>query len=492
MNKVLKYSAAALSVLFVLISFSVACANDEKSINGMTNQKTSFNIVGLFEIEENSAASTTPSDNDKLATIPAMCISLDKAVEMALADHPDLKIALAQIDAADAKYRQAKSSLGIRLNVGGSYTRIDPVAEAKLSFIPNRPPTIIKLGDNNNFSGKAVLDKVITTFGQLEYAVAAAYIQIGVQRSNYEAVRQNIIFRVKEAYFTALKTEGYVKVAKDNLDISLHNLQVTKEMYSAGVVPRYEVLRAELGVSTAKQYLIAAENAAEMSKASLKNILGINQSVPLKLVEYVEVINLSADPDTAQSLAEKNRPEIQAMLMSQKAVKCLLESARRGQWPVLAFNSNYERKTVSGFNANQDLWTNTVVLSFPLFDGGKTAAQFDEQKANLQQLEQQLINLSRGIQLEVKQAVLKLNEMEARLESAAKDVETSLEGYEIAQTRYENGISTGLELDDAKKKLNEAKVNYLNVRYDYNIAYAYLEKATATSWKGETVTDEKK
>jgi len=74
--------------------------------------------------------------------------------------------------------------------------------------------------------------------------------------------------------------------------------------------------------------------------------------------------------------------------------------------------------------------------------------------------------------------------MEAKMDAARKDVETAREGYQIALARYENGISTTLELDDARRSYSNSQAIYINILYEYGIAVAKLEKATATEWKG--------
>jgi outer membrane protein TolC len=413
-------------------------------------------------------------------------LNLEKAVEVALAGNPDVKIARARVEEARGAYQRAKSGLGIKFNLAGSYTRLDPANEARFQMDPSQPARTIKLTDENNFGVRAVLEKIITTFGQLEYAVAAAALQVGAWEGNYEATRQNVILSTKEGYLQALRSSGLADVAGEKLKVVEQQLRITNDLFKAGVIPRYEVLRNELVLSQARQMLIIARNREKLAMASFLNVLGLDRNAPVCLDKEGEVVIIKADMEKAQAMAIENRPEIKALLLSRQALAYMLESAKRGHNPILSFTSTVENKTISGFNANPTTWSNMFVLAIPLSDGGNTAGKIREASSQLEQLEQNIAKLYLGFQLEVEQAILTLKEVEARLDSARKDVATSQEGYAIALTRYQNGLSTIVELDDALTVLYESKTNLLLTEYEYKISVARLERATAANWRGES------
>lgn len=417
-------------------------------------------------------------------------LDLEKAVDIAVANNPQLKAAEAQVRQAHGEYLEARSALNFKFNISGTYTRIDPVTEAEFSLSPGMPTQKIKLGSNDNYSAKAVLQKIITTFGKIEYKIAAAYLQVEVYRQSYNATRQNVIFKTKQGYFQVLRAMGLVRVARENVEIAQKQLKVTRDMFEAGIVPRFDVLRAQLAVSRARQGLIKAQNGRDLAISSLLNVLGKDLETKVNLSDEKDFDEIEVNLDKAQELAIKNRPEVRAARLSYQSVKFLEESAKRGKSPTLLFTSSFENKTTSAFSSTPNTWAQMLVLSVPIFDGGETKAKIKQAKAQLDNLKNTIAFLYQNIQLEVKQAVLNLEEISAKLEAARKDLETARERHSIAVARYENGISTSLELDDARRELNAAKINYVNLQYEYKIAVAKLEKATATSWKGDTQDEE--
>lgn len=411
-------------------------------------------------------------------------LDLQRAVKITLSRNPDLKIAKTRIKAAKGRYKRVRSALGLKLNVSGSYTRIDPISVITLPASGGRRAQTIKLGSENNFAARAVLEKVITTFGKLEYTIAAAALQVGVFEGRYEATRQEIIFQTKKAYYNALRAQGMMGITQDKLKIVKQQLKITKDLFEAGVVPKFEVLKGRLAVSKTRQRLIEMKNNAQMAEIALLNVLGADLNTPVILQPVEMRSKVRVDDMQAQKIAIERRPEIKALMLSRKATKYLLKSAKLGQNPVLSFQSVAENKTVSGFSSFPNTFTQTLVLSIPLSDGGDTAGQIKQARADLKELEQNIAKTFLQFQLEVKQAVMKLKEVEARLSAARQDVETATEGYSIALVRYENGLSTSLELNDSLQSLQAARINYLVTKYEYNMAVTQLERATATTWKG--------
>lgn len=416
---------------------------------------------------------------------PPLKLTLHKALNLAAEADNDLRIAIARIKAAEGKFYEAKSAKNVTLDAVGTYNRIDPVSEVSLGGQSGKPASKIKLGANDNFSGKLILQKIITTFGNLENTITATVFNIAAARENLETTRQNLVYNVKSDYYKALKTRGLVDVSKENLDLVRAQLKKTNDMYDAGVVPRFEVIRSEYFVSQARQNLITSRKLYELDLSVLRDALGLNLDKPIDLEKENEMNTLKVDYEEASKLAVENRPELKSLRFSLDASRKLLDAAKSNRNPVLAFNSTVENKTISGLSSEATTWTNYLTLSFPLFDGGETKGKVIQAEASLKELEETYDKTEKSIKLDVKKALLDLMEIEAKLEASERDVITSEAAYNIALARYENGISTTLELNDVRRTMNTSRIEYVNLKYEYNIAIARLERATSVVWKGE-------
>jgi outer membrane protein TolC len=56
-------------------------------------------------------------------------------------------------------------------------------------------------------------------------------------------------------------------------------------------------------------------------------------------------------------------------------------------------------------------------------------------------------------------------------------VDRAERALEIAQTRFRNGLSTQVELNDAELAATRARTNFAQALYDYNVARARLQAA---------------
>jgi outer membrane protein TolC len=79
--------------------------------------------------------------------------------------------------------------------------------------------------------------------------------------------------------------------------------------------------------------------------------------------------------------------------------------------------------------------------------------------------------------LEISDAYLSMKEAEKRISTNKIAVEEASVNFAIAQRAYSAGVGTNLDVMDAELALNQAKTNYTNSLFDYNISKARLDKA---------------
>jgi outer membrane protein TolC len=139
-------------------------------------------------------------------------------------------------------------------------------------------------------------------------------------------------------------------------------------------------------------------------------------------------------------------------------------------------DANYNQQTATAFSEDFS-WNASVVLSMPLWDGGLSRAQEVENKRQVSQLRQTYEQVRQGIELEVKQSLLSIEEARQRIATAETAVTQAEESLRIARVRYEAGVSTSVELTDAETALTQARTNRVNATYDYALALARLDKA---------------
>jgi outer membrane protein TolC len=129
---------------------------------------------------------------------------------------------------------------------------------------------------------------------------------------------------------------------------------------------------------------------------------------------------------------------------------------------------------------NDDIFrssSSSISLSIPLFSGFKTAGKIQQAKAAVRETDFQKDALHKMVKLEVETAYLAINEKEQSVMTQSKIIDQAEEALRLARLRYAEGLSTQLDVMNAESALNQARMNYEQSLFDYNIAIAQLKKA---------------
>ena len=115
-----------------------------------------------------------------------------------------------------------------------------------------------------------------------------------------------------------------------------------------------------------------------------------------------------------------------------------------------------------------------MTASWPLLDGGRTKARLKRTRITIRQVETQQQQLADQISLDVKNALLDLQEAQQRLQAQQHTIAQAERGLSIARVRFDGGMATQLEVLDAQLALTAARTQDLQAQHDYAVALASL------------------
>jgi outer membrane protein TolC len=189
--------------------------------------------------------------------------------------------------------------------------------------------------------------------------------------------------------------------------------------------------------------------------------------------------------DVNQAIAEamQKRNDLKQLNLQGQMLESVLKVEKRNQfWPSFFLALDYQRQAQENdFEYNNYFWSEGfsagISMTVPLFDGFKTHSRVQMAKVDLKKFQLTKGQVEDGIRMEVKTSAWKLNEAWDKLQASRKSVEQAVKGYSIAEVRYQNGISTQVELLDARLAETQAKISELSARFDLIVAKASLERA---------------
>lgn len=404
-------------------------------------------------------------------------LTLERAIEIALANHPSVFAGKGAVDVNRARKGQAESAYYPQIDANTGYTRFQP------STISTGTTTvgIRRIQESNSFeqyNASISARQTIFDFGRTWTNVNIQKLNIEASQADLANTEEQVILNVKQAYYNLLRAKRNRVVAEETIKQFEQHLGQAKAFYEVGTKPKFDVTKAEVDLSTARLSQISAENAVRIARVSLNNAMGVPDAPEYAIEDKLTFEKYQMTVDEAMEKAYANRPELKSILAKKKASEEAIALARKGYYPVLTGNADW---TWAGERfANGDGWSAGVGLSIPIFSGFLTRNQVSEAKANLVILTAGEESLRQTVLLEVQQNLLNLREAEERIGTAELAERQALENYEIATGRYAAGVGNPIEVTDAEVALANAKTSYIQALYDFKVARASLEKAMGT------------
>ena len=375
---------------------------------------------------------------------------LQALIELALEQNRDLRIAVARVAEARAQYGVAKADrlLGVRL---GSDTS---VSMASVSY------EIDFWGRVSGLSESARISYLAT-----EEARRAVYI--------------SLIADVAGAYFTLLQLDELIATTKATVELREQSLSVIEKGMEAGGAYNYEFQQASGILESTRATLAASEYQRDAAQNKLNFLVG---QIPESLPAGRTLDEQGVDAELAPGLPSEvllMRPDVIAAEQRLKSAHANIGVARTAFFPKILLTAGFGVAS-QGLTtlASQGAWYFApTISSFPLFDGGRTAAGVDIAEARkviaVADYEKTIQQAFR----EVADLLSARASLSSQLRAAVANNSAQEKRLQIAQARYNAGLISYLEVLDGQRELVAAQQTSSQVRRAQLESSAQLYKA---------------
>lgn len=427
-------------------------------------------------------------------------LTLESSIDIALKNSIVINIAKEGTKSAIAQKREAITGFLPKFSTSYNYTRLNEDPFMKLPnlsypFTVILPPSVIALlnglelpaGTKNNYTWSIEARQPLFAGG----AILANYQahSIGEDAAHLEetAKYQDVVKEVKIAYFNVLRAQRIQDAARQAVEMLNAHRDVAQNYFNVGMIPKNDLLHAEVELANGKQALIRANNAVELAKSSFNTVLKRKIFAPVEVVDILTYHHLKQSFEECLNIAQQARPELKISSLRAAQAGKLVRVAQSDYLPALGVVGNYSRfgdkPSVSGSDfKDAESWYLMAVASWNFWEWGKTKFRVDASKAKENQALEASKELNDQITLEIKNAYLILQETESQIVVWQKVIEQAEENFRISEERYKERVSTSTEVLEAQTLLTKAKSEYANALGDYNVNYAKLQRAMGTIW----------
>ena len=391
-------------------------------------------------------------------------ITVDEAVEIALRRNPRLLQAYSRIEMAEHNRLSAYGSLLPSVNTFFSYSnsstgRLDALSQG-----------IVATSYSTRLQANYTL---FDGWGRLTN-LKGARLGVVEQNARYRESEFQIIQQVKQTYAAAVATRDLVAVEERRVQRQADQLEFVRQQLELGRATRSDSLRSQVDLNNAQLDLLNARNNARTRTFELTEVVGSETLLGPTAEAELAVAAIPFTRDELFAMADVTAPSLQATSAAVEAAEAAVSSARSSYLPTISVGAGYGWANQE-FPPSNRSWSIGLSGSYPLFNGFQRETQLFRARATADQARQEeraaRLNLSSLLDARYATAQSAL----AGVDLAEQTVELSEESLRIVQARYQEGLATILELQDAQITLTQAEIDLVSRRFDYENAVATIE-----------------
>ena len=416
-------------------------------------------------------------------------LSVDRAVELALAHSLRVRAAGADARTMDSMRREAQAGFWPQLSANG-YVVEQRMAPNVYTSAGNTMARNYQVFDSDRTrNANVTLMYPIFSGGRDYYGYQAAARRADAGQQMLRATEVDVAMQARLDYLAVLRERENLRVTSELLRDIEERLRVTRETFEAGRAPRFYVLRDETELANVQQMHAMAQSRVEQSLVALKTTLGLDLASALELTDRLEFQPVTASIDEGIREATQRQPEIQAAIKQREAAAAEVRAAYGNYFPQVSLSYMYDwgwtkSRAWESQAANQQMrgdgtegYSAGVVITLPVFDGFMRENALKTAKSKLDRAVQAEGLARQQIAKDVNQAALMLTAAEKSVEASRKGLDQAEEEARVIRERFDAGRGIQLEVLDAQVALTRARFNAVNALTEYQGAQAMWLRA---------------
>ncbi len=320
-----------------------------------------------------------------------------------------------------------------------------------------------------------VVRQLITDSGRTPNLVASARFNAQASAQTLDATRYDVLLAANRAYYDVLHSQAVVKIAQQTVAARQTLSDQVNELARNQLKSQLDASFADVTVSEAKLLLINAQQNVQQALAELGRALGSDQTANYQLVDEPLPPGPPATADDLVAQAVKNRPELASLRSAHEAAQRFFDAEK-----------DLSRPTVSAVAVGGALpYINTAVpvgyegvaanVSIPVFNGHLFSARREAARQRELEADQRLRDQQERIARDVRVAWASAFTAFQRIDVTAQFLRQAALALDLAQGRFNLGLSSIVELTQAQLNLTQAEIENLGAKYDYQNQNAVLQ-----------------
>lgn len=395
-------------------------------------------------------------------------LTLQKAIEIALAENPTIKVADKDIELKKVADTEAWQALLPTVDAQLALQNSIKVAAIKTQMGE------FKMGMDGSVTATGAVTLAIPLFAPAVYQnMKLTKEDIVLAKEKARGSKLDLINQVTKAYYAALLAQDSYQVVQKAYNVTKESYDLVSKKFEVGKVSEYDKISAEVQLRSMNSTVVSTQTGLSLALLRLKVLMGINSDINVvindKLSNYESSLtlpNLNEKADLSNNSA-LNQIDMNATLLS-RARKIL----KTNFMPTIGaqLQGQYMSYSNDNWNVFKYKYSPAMTLAFSVNIPIYHASTFTKLKSNKIQMAQLIdtrINTERQLSMAAESYKRNMASTIAQVNSNAEAVKQAAKAVMISSKRYEVGHGTILELNQSETAQTQAELTYVQSIYDY-------------------------
>lgn len=397
-----------------------------------------------------------------------LAMSLRQAEEYALGHHPGIRVAQLRSEADRQDIRSARAAYLPQIaGVAEAVDAGDSTRVAASGGLNN--PTVFR-----RQSDGLLATQLITDFGRTSELTASARYRAEASEHEAEAATDRVLLDVDRAYFEALRAQALLRVADQTVAARSLIADRVAALAKAQLKSALDQSFAEVSLREATLLKLRSQDRLETAYASLATALGMPGQRTLALADEPLPPPPTDDVESLIRAALDAFPPLQAIRSARAAAEKSAEAIKAEEYPAVnamgavGFSPWRDDRLPRSYGAA------AVTVTVPLFMGGRLQARAAAAALRVGAADSAVEQERNRVEHDVRVAWLDARTAFTAIDVTDRVLESARQAYDLAESRYNLGISSMVELSQAQLQRTEAEIVSATARYEYQVKSAEL------------------
>ncbi len=432
--------------------------------------------LGLLAVNGNTAAQNNAT----------LTLSLQQAIDLALQQNRDIK--LAQLGVIDSEHKKeiARSAYFPHIKNESSILHITELAgvEIPAGAFGTHPDTgpipgqnlFLDQGALTSYTSGTGLDQPFTQMFKIHESNRAAIADINTAKIQVNQAQNEVALKVRQLYYGILIAQLKQQAAEEEVAASRVKLQESTDAVKQGSALDVAVLESRASFLDAGQTALTQKLQIHDLMVTLDDLLGLPLTTDLQLDADTSVASVpTPSREECIQIAQQHSPDIQSAEQAVVKAKAGLGAAKDAYIPDITGLARYSYQSGVPLLVH-NFGTFGVSFSYDLFDGGRRNSQIKDSRTILSQAQLNLAKVEEEVAVQVESAYDRVEQLQNLVSVAQEVLQARTEAARLTDRQFEQNAALASARAEAHAKALSARASSLEANLGLSLAQGELKK----------------